>query len=731
MKIHENFVELISQKRRLFLILFLIFNILSVIGIFKIRIDTDLALFMPENSSAMTEYEKMGEYFSNVDQLIFVIKSSQRNETGVLQEFLEIQKGIENIDGVQFVSGPLPPMIPSGLSVKKIEQVDEDNSNLIMNYIDRMGSLKSLYIEEDGYYGFFTINPDPMIATVTAGEILEYVKSTGLDYYNSGDVYLQSSLFEYILQIIFFIPPFAIFFLLLIFRWKLGNLKSTILSILPAGIGALWTMGLLGWTSLELSAITVLSPVFTIVMGSADGLHFMSHIQDEIEKGSSLKKALKETLMRVGWPMILTTLTTIAGFMSLFVVQSAPMRQLAMTASIGIALAGFATWFFLPVICIGLKTIGKSSKKTNERFDPVTPILKKSMGKKSIILTILICTLFLPGIFLIQTDLNMINIYKERTEIRKSMDKISEISGGAIPMFVEIETETDPLLPENAEQVILLERELAERGISQKAVSIYNIFATLNSLFFGADEDTYPKNMIQVNLMYNLLTSNQPQMVETSILRDQNISRIVIFPKNLSNEILTELTQIAEDYSTEKIKFHAIGIPFMMKEMNDRIMPDQVGSIFLAVMLVFALMIVTLRSIKMAFIAIVPLAATLISLFGFMGYASIDLSIITSTIASITIGVGIDYSIHLTSLFKQFLKEKTSKEAARLAFEYVEKPVIANALGLALGLSALLFSPLQFHTYMSMLMWVTMLVSSFVSLTFLPTLLERFFRGKK
>ena len=178
------------------------------------------------------------------------------------------------------------------------------------------------------------------------------------------------------------------------------------------------------------------------------------------------------------------------------------------------------------------------------------------------------------------------------------------------------------------------------------------------------------------------------------------------------------------------VRFNALGTPLIIKEMNNRIIPDQIMSILLAVLLVFLLLWFTLKSLKMSLIAIVPLASTLIALFGFMGYEGISLSIVTSTIASITIGVGIDYSVHFSSLFKTFYKEHDAETAAKMAFEYVSKPVLANALGLSIGLTALFFSPLQFHTYMSMLMWVSMLVSSFVSLTFLPTILKRSF-GKR
>ena len=73
------------------------------------------------------------------------------------------------------------------------------------------------------------------------------------------------------------------------------------------------------------------------------------------------------------------------------------------------------------------------------------------------------------------------------------------------------------------------------------------------------------------------------------------------------------------------------------------------------------------------------------------------------------------------------LQEKgfTSKEATDKAYKYTSRPIIANAFGLAIGLSAMLLSPLQIHVYVSTLMWVSMITAVFLSLSVLPTILRK------
>ena len=121
-----------------------------------------------------------------------------------------------------------------------------------------------------------------------------------------------------------------------------------------------------------------------------------------------------------------------------------------------------------------------------------------------------------------------------------------------------------------------------------------------------------------------------------------------------------------------------------------------------------------------------PIIFTVVFLLGFLGWSGISLNVITATIFSITLGVGVDYAVHFTSVWQDYKKKGlSSREAVDKAYAYTSRPVLANALGLSVGLSALLFSPLRIHLYVSLLMWVSMVSGVFFSLSLLPTVLSR------
>ncbi len=165
-------------------------------------------------------------------------------------------------------------------------------------------------------------------------------------------------------------------------------------------------------------------------------------------------------------------------------------------------------------------------------------------------------------------------------------------------------------------------------------------------------------------MMANAMRSQEPELFEKFFDTDTDSGRIMCFLGNLDNERLARFEQITAESESDTIELGITGAPFMMKEMNDRIIPQQIRSLLFAFVLVALRVSLSQRSFGLGLVSIVPILITLVVLFGTMGYARIELSVITGIMSGLTI-----------------------------------------------------------HTYLTVLMWVTMICGSIVSLTLLPTLL--------
>ncbi|OAA27227.1 hypothetical protein AT15_05245 [Kosmotoga arenicorallina S304] len=722
----KKFVELLSSKKRIFFAVLVLVNLFALFGVFRIKINPDITTLLPSDSPANKAYKEMEKTFNSGEQLIFVVEIPQYDdEIEKFKALRELQAQLEENDSISSVNGPAPKTIFAGLRAIKLEEITEKDIPLLKEFLSNLGELNPLIENEKQSYASFNIflNPDTDYRKAVK-EIEDIFENSGFVYYGSGNAFLQKKLVDYLLAIISIIPPLAAFLIVLVFRSQIGSTKNTILSIFPAGLGALWTIGFMGWTGKELSILTILAPIFTIIMGSADGIHFMAHFTDNLSKDRM--GTVEKTLKGVGLPMIMTTLTTIAGFLSLLVTGSSAMSQLAIYASLGIGFAGIATWIFLPLVTLNIRKFQKVEPKPINTFLPA--VISKLWGKKVVTFAAIYLFVAVIGFRYIVIEFNQLDFFKDSTQVARSFKKVKEINGGGIPLFAVIETTQDPLDLEIASKILEMETKLIEEGLVSKVISVYDVMSYLNKNAYNLDSPIYPKTSAIANLLFMMASRQPASPLSNFLLREEHLSRMMLFPGDLKSETLQAIKDTVTGWSNEDVQFSVVGVPYVTKEMNDSIINKQINSMLFAVAMVFVMLLLTFRNFFVSIYATIPIGITLTGMFGFMGYLHIPLNITTATMASITIGVGIDYAIHYSSYYRMKLKNNDSSKAARQAFAATSKPIIANAFGLAIGMSAMFASPLKIHMFMASLMWFTMVSSSVMTLALLPTMYSRLIR---
>ncbi|MCH4886705.1 RND family transporter [Acidaminobacter sp. JC074] len=650
----KRYIDFIYKYKTLLIILFFILMGLSARGIHQLDINADFDIFKLNQSEASLALNEMNEVFGESEQTILMME-------------------IENLDEIETIS--------QVLDNESIRYVSPSDMLKALNLDDYklLGNLSPVVKKDGQTYIIYTLYLDEAYDLSDLYQALD-----GYTFYLSGNRYMQDEIISLILSIFMFLPPLALILILLTFRSQLGSFKAALLSVLPAAIGAFWTMGLAGWFGGELSIITVLAPIFTIVIGSADGLHFVSHMEDS---KATRKEAITQTLSMIGVPMIITTTTSVAGFIGLTLIPTKAIQQLAIFASLGITLAGLVTWYVLPL----LLTFNISLKeKKSRKFDQS---IKKIWGKPAIaiiLVLLVVSSFFIPSI---NSEFNQLMFFKSSTDVQKNFEKIIAVNDGAMPMYFFGQTSMD-----------------------SSQVALGEISAFLNDL---EENDLVSKVM---NPFKILKDNNQPPpSVSRQFIRivDNKIYfRLMFFPLDLENETLDQLEALEGPLDSK-----LIGNQLLMKEMNASLISNQVRSLVFTFILILIMLIISLRSIKLTFIASLPIIITSVVLYGFLGITQIPLNVMTATIFSISLGIGIDYAIHYVSIYKYYKKNK-DPHARETAFKYTSKPILANAFGLSLGMTALMLSPLKIHVYVSLLMWVAMMTSVFLSLSLIPTLLK-------
>ncbi len=195
----------------------------------------------------------------------------------------------------------------------------------------------------------------------------------------------------------------------------------------------------------------------------------------------------------------------------------------------------------------------------------------------------------------------------------------------------------------------------------------------------------------------------------------------------LPHEIMEDASNYANNLFPKNVKIWTSGLAKAKFAVTNLIVSTQIHSIVLSLILVFIIVTIQFRSFPIGFISIIPLSFSILINFGVMGLFKIKLDIGTAIVASVAIGIGIDYTIHFLSGYFQIWKSQenpTHRVVMDKLWMSVGKAIVFNALSVAAGFCVLVFSNFYPLIYLGVLIVLTMLTSSLGALTVLPAIIK-------
>ena len=192
-------------------------------------------------------------------------------------------------------------------------------------------------------------------------------------------------------------------------------------------------------------------------------------------------------------------------------------------------------------------------------------------------------------------------------------------------------------------------------------------------------------------------------------------------------EIITEAQEYAKANFPAGYTLVPTGNGEMEASMTDMVISSQITSILFSIFMVFVIIAVSFKSPVAGLLGAVPLAFTIILNFMTMGFTGIQLDLVTSIIASVAIGVGIDYTIHFMESYKaERAKSDNVEEVTLRTFAVSGLGIVTNALAVGLGFLVLLLSSFQILRCIGLLVAIVMFSSSFLAMTVIPGVLNAF-----
>ncbi len=709
----------------------------------NLKLDSDIIHSLPDDDSTAMMYKNIGSKFGGNSMGMVILKTDNIFKTPVLEDIKRITDSLSVMPGISTVT-----------SLTNIIEIKGNDSGietgLLLDEYDlpktpaQLDSLKDRVMAKEMYKGnivsddgtstivMFTLLDgadkqavaQQVKATITAMHLPETIYFGGLPMMMDDVGNLMKNDMGTLLPI-----TFIVIMLILLLSFK--SLRGVILPLLSAGISIVWVLGLMQVLGYSLDLITNELPIVLLAVGSAYTIHVINRINEE--KGKNRKKALVKAVAYITIPVFLSGITTVFGFASfIFGAYLTMIKHFGIFTSLGVLFALIISLVFIPALISLFSMYNKKnlSKKVDVKrqtilskwmLQPFANLINRH--PKAILAASLIIVLISGiGITQIKTSVNMSNYFEKDNPTRITDDLMKTKFGGSMPLFVDFKG--DMQNPKVLKTMIATEAYMKKFPYVKTTQSVAGLIQQMNDVM--GEGEKIPDSEAKIQQLWFLLDG---QDIMSQLVTD-NLDEGIIQSRFASNDskdmedYVAYMNQFIKTHSSKQCRISFTGMPSVYVKLNSSLIKSQFTSLSLAILLVILIVGLILKSYKKGIYAAVPIIATIIILFGFMGYAGIAIDVATVLVASVALGMGIDYSIHIITHFYNDLKTtNNTKEAINETIMVSGKAIIINVASVAAGFLVLTFSHIVPIQNFGLLVALSMVGSGFAALTILPVIL--------
>ena len=712
----------------------------------SLKIDADILRSLPDEDPDARLLKKIGENFGGNNMGVIILETDNIYQTSVLEHIQLLTDTLANIDGITTVSS-LTNIInikggDYGIEIGKL--VDEyempespKDFQILRNNILNNEMYKGSIVSEDETSTLIIFNLDNNSdVNAIAKNVIRKTEELNLPekLYYIGSPMLLTYISDLMRDDLTNLLPLAFLVIAFILFLSFRSISGVLLPLLIAIIAIVWSLGSMAFLDIKMSMISNNIPIILLAIGSA----YTIHVINRINKVSQSKETdvIARALAFVLIPLILAALTTIIGFVSfIFGAYLNMIVDFGIFTALGTLFASLLSIFFVPAI---LEVVNYKRKKnikqkehsflTNYFLKPINALLIKR-PKTILIFWMVLIAISIVGMSSIKRSVDIQEYFKKNNPTRLAENIMIEKFGGTKPIFVHFKGNMQS--PKVLKTMIQTSEYMEKSPDVYTSMSIAKLIAEINLNI--TNKRGIPNKSDQIEQLWFLLEGNE--VLNRFVNEDLTEGIIISKFKSPDNESKKEFAKYMRAFiatnSSEDCEIEITGMPFVDITMDQSLINSQIGSILIAILFVIILVGIILRSWISGLYASIPIIATIMLLFGFMGLTGISLNIATVLVASVALGIGIDYSIHIISHFNESYKKSQDLYASIQESILISgNAIIINVISVSAGFLILVFSEMVPLQYFGLLIALSMVSSCLGALTLLPSILILMNRNK-
>ena len=517
------------------------------------------------------------------------------------------------------------------------------------------------------------------------------------------------------------------------------SLKLTILPIACSIIAVVWQLGLLSSLGFGLDPMSILVPFLVFAIGVSHGVQMINDIGKKVSTGSSTRVCCQASFRALLIPGGIALLSDTIGFLTLLTIDIGIIRELAITASLGVAVIIFTNLILLPVWASYMSfegsvhiQAGTHTDKPN-LLDKLRELLVKATDRKT------------AGFIIAFTAVLFAVGYWQADKMR-----IGDLHAGAPSLHQDARYNQDTFLISDkytissdilkviveAYPAACTEHDVMER-ISRFQWQMENVAGVQSAVSLSSVAQSVNAGFNEGNLKWQSLPRNTASLVQatsrvetSSGLLDGNCSvmPVIIFLNDHKAEtidhVVAKVKEFAKAEETDELKFKLASGPVgVMAATNESVSAAQLPMMLYVYGAVILLCLISFRSVKATVAVVLPLYIVSTLAQALMVQLEIGLTVSTLPVIALGVGIGVDYGIYILSSMMGQLKQGVALEVAyRNALAERGSAVLFTGITLAIGVSTWIFSDLKFQVDMGILLTFMFLVNMLGAVLLLPAI---------
>jgi hypothetical protein len=576
----------------------------------------------------------------------------------------------------------------------------------------------------------------------------EQVKDNGDRFYLAGRPVIEVTSGLHAMEDMKLMIPLLILALAITLFLVFRTARGVFLPIFVMAGATIWTLGIMALLDVPLYTISTMLPVILVAVSIGDSVHLMSQYYDLVVHDAHRPSGeiVTEVLQRLGAPLLVTSVTTAVGFLSLGLAEMPPFVVFGLFTVLGIGLSWLLTVTLIPAALtlmkpkVGNYLAKRRTLRVHSEQDRLTKSLVNGAGllfrqrgaATAVLLALIVGAGF--GASKVFVDSSWMSDFRKDSDLVAANDMFNEKFDGTIFLNMVIEGDRKDIFkdPELLRRIETVQEFGETLPLVGGARSVIDYIKNMNKTLHAGDPEynVLPTTASQIGeYLFLFSVSGRPEQLDEVIDYDYQRGLVTFAIKTDHTRELRRIINSIRQLAEQQLAGTGVTVNFAGSANNSDIWADllissQTSSILWSKVFIFLIAALLFKSVVIGLFTVIPVTLTTLFIAGIAGWFDIPLDVSTALAAGVAIGVGVDYTIHF--IYRYRYEEGRNNNAilatTQAAMRGIGKTIVFNAVIVSVGFAMLFFSRFPPHVKLGSFVVSYMVLSCIMALITLPLL---------